>query len=98
MAVIHTGGRYERLPATLQVVTKIARLWGASVHGDTATEIDVELPDMYHAGSFMNTNSEWTMRLRDPITDPSKPVVWIITKDQECGREDCWCEPGQYVE
>jgi hypothetical protein len=96
--VVHTGGRYDRLPATVHVINKIAGLWGLGVHGDTATEIDVELPDTYRAGSFVATQSEWSIRLRDPITDLHAPVTLIITKDTECGRDDCWCEPSQYVE
>jgi hypothetical protein len=96
--VIHTGGQFERLPATLAVVVKTAGLWEASVHGDTATEIDVELPNAYRAASFASTNREWSIRLRDPITSLDAPVTLIITKDIECGKADCWCEPSQYVE
>jgi hypothetical protein len=95
----HTGGRYERLPATAHVVTKLSALYGGiEITRETEINLFLQLRDMHVAASFMSTNHEWSIRLRDPITVPSHPVTLIVTKDQECGRPDCWCEPGQYVE
>ncbi len=77
----------EPIPASVEAINKIAGMFRAVVHGDTATEIDVEFPTVHYAITFLRSNPEgWRCELRDPITlttvaDLDRPVVLIVYKD-----------------
>lgn len=77
-----------RTPATIEAVSDVAKLYGGFLHGDTATEIDVEFPDIASAlAFFVNDAWGWEMEMRDGFHADNlsqalnEPVVVTIRKD-----------------
>lgn len=71
-----------RIACTLEGLSVLDKLYGFKIHGDTATEIDLEFPDIRRASGFWESFQDhgWAMRLRDAVTRFDQPVTVIITK------------------
>lgn len=71
-----------RIACTVEALSKLSGLYGYKIHGDTATEIDLEFPDIRRASAFWQSFQDhgWQMRLRDAVTRFDQPVTVIITK------------------
>lgn len=71
-----------RIECSVSGLKVLAGLYGFKIHGDTATEIDLEFGNIYRAASFVQSFEDhgWSMRLREPVTDFTSPVTVIVTK------------------
>lgn len=82
-----------RIECSVEGLSLLANLYNFKIHGDTATEIDLEFPDIRRASSFVESFQDhgWQMRLRDAVTRFDQTVTVIITKwispvrDHGCG-------------
>lgn len=83
---------YDRLPPNVGTINDLSGMFGGViVHGETATEIDVEFKNIKHALCFIavmnDPDWQWPCELRDSYSAIdvaellTKPVTVTVTKD-----------------